>query len=59
VSDAFREMVQLSEELGLYDEPPTVCIIHKRFIPCRNGHGCIFSSEPDDIDTVRKFQSEA
>ena len=55
--DALRELTQLTEELGLYDEPLTVCVTHKRFIPCRKSDGCIFSSEPDDITMVRNFQS--
>jgi hypothetical protein len=57
MSDAFREMVELTEELGLYDEPLTVCVTHKRFTPCRKDDGCIFSSDPEDIGMVQKFQS--
>lgn len=53
---AILEMVRISEESGLYGEPPTVCVTHARFIPCRADDGCLFSSETADIAKVRVIQ---
>ena len=33
-----------------------VCLTHRRFVPCRKKDGCILSSEPTDIDNVRRYQ---
>ena len=60
MSSEMNDLVRLTEELGLYDTLPAVCVTHKRFIPCRRNNElskCIFSSDPEDIDMVRKFQS--
>ena len=40
-----------------YDDPPVVCVTHRRFVPCRVDDGCMKSSEPNDIDAVRRYQS--
>lgn len=34
----------------------TVCITHKRFIPCRATLGCIISVRPEDVESVRAYQ---
>lgn len=44
----------------LHDYPdtgPTVCITHKRFIPCRadDGH-CAFSEDLEDVAAVTAYQ---
>lgn len=36
---------------------PTVCVTHKRFIPCRKNDGCVISTEQKDVDDVRAYQS--
>ncbi|WKW86133.1 hypothetical protein SEA_JONJAMES_159 [Gordonia Phage JonJames] len=42
---------------GDIDVPVTVCIIHKRFIPCRRTEPmCELSSTPEDVEMVRKYQ---
>jgi hypothetical protein len=50
--EAMRELTRLSEELGLYDIPPQVCITHMRHVPCR-GEGCVLSEDPEDVRRVR------
>lgn len=57
--EAMRKLVKLSEELGLYDMPPEVCLTHKRHIPCRPGMregGCVFSTASEDVQMVRDYQ---
>lgn len=34
----------------------TVCITHKRFIPCRTQLGCVISVREEDVEMVRKYQ---
>lgn len=35
----------------------TVCLTHKRFIPCRKDDGtCQLSNNQEDIDHVRRYQ---
>lgn len=55
--EAFLELVRLSEELGLYDEHVTVCVKHLRYVPCRKGGEHVFSSKPEDVEKVRRYQS--
>jgi hypothetical protein len=44
-------------DLGNYDVPVTVCVTHKRFVPCRKGNeDCEWSSAPGDIGMVRWWQ---
>ncbi len=44
---------------GVYDDDgwPVVCVTHRRFIPCRSRDGCVMSTEPSDVDDVRRYQS--
>jgi hypothetical protein len=36
----------------------TVCLTHKRFIPCRKDDGtCQLSRNPEDVDHVRRYQN--
>lgn len=40
------------------DVPATVCVTHKRFVPCRNAGGtCVFSCRADDVEKVHRYQS--
>lgn len=50
----------LDELLSLPLEPyaTTVCVTHRRFIPCRTEDGCVLSSEPSDVDAVYAWQSD-
>lgn len=54
---AMDEMVRIAEEHGFYEIKPQVCITHMRFLPCRRKEGCVFSTDPDDIESVREFNS--
>jgi len=41
-----------TDHFGWDDTPVTVCLMHKRFLPCRRGArdgGCVDSSEPADV----------
>lgn len=68
MDDAFREMVHISEEAGLYDEPQVmVCLDHMCFLPCRHESRCVssgirpccnVSADPADIERVRLRQQE-
>lgn len=41
-----------------YDVPVAVCVVHKRFIPCRKTDGtCVHSCRAEDVEEVRKYQS--
>lgn len=48
----------LDEPLNLPREPyaTTVCVTHRRFIPCRAEDGCVLSTEPSDVDAVAAWQ---
>lgn len=53
------EMARLSEEMGLYDLPPQVCIVHLRFVPCRHGEpesACYTSIREDEVNVVHRYQ---
>lgn len=50
--NAFREMVSLSEEMGLYDLPPEACMVHLRMVPCRKDEPHIYSTDPADVARV-------
>lgn len=39
-----------------YEDLPTVCVTHLRFIPCRTDDGCQTSTHPDAVTAVRNFQ---
>jgi hypothetical protein len=56
--EALRELGELSEDLGLYDATAgqSVCITHARFVPCRKQGGCVESSDPEDVEIVRREQ---
>ena len=53
--EAFREMVALSEELGLYDLPPEACMTHLRMVPCRKDGPHVFSADPADVARAAGF----
>lgn len=53
--EIFRELARLGEELG--NIPVTICVTHKRFVPCRKGGEHVLSSKPEDIEMVRTCQS--
>ena len=58
--EAIEEMVRVSEELGLYNYGPTVCMSHLRFTPCRRGKDtgtCSFSSREEDVERVARYQA--
>lgn len=58
--EAFRELVRLSEEMGLYDLKTTVCLSHLRFIPCRRHEGntpCVLSDREEDVAHVQAYQA--
>lgn len=46
---------------GEWDDLPTVCITHLRFVPCRGTqwreHACQLSTHPDAVTAVRSYQS--
>ena len=52
---AAGEPTALTEELGLYDVPPTACIAHLRMVPCRKDGPHVFSSEPGDVARAAAF----
>jgi hypothetical protein len=56
--EALREMIRLAEELKLYDLPPEVCTVHKRFVPCRKDGEHLFASDPDSVRMVLEFHRE-
>jgi hypothetical protein len=45
-------------DLGEWCEmAPTVCLTHKRFIPCRKDDGtCQITTNQEDVDHVRRYQ---
>lgn len=52
------EMVELSklhQQIG--SDEVTVCLTHRRFVPCRRMDGCQWSSEPGDVADVREWQN--
>lgn len=54
---AADELTRLADELGLYDSGPTVCVTHKRFVPCRSRSGeCVWSDAEEDVVSVREWQ---
>lgn len=50
-----------------FDDKPTVCVMHKRFVPCRpcahdydqNAVTMRWSSEPADVEAVRRYHSHS
>lgn len=39
------------------DWPLTVCVTHRRFIPCRNDRdNCWWSEKPEDVAAIRAYQ---
>jgi hypothetical protein len=51
--DAFRELVALSEKMGLYDGPQVrVCLTHGKVNVCRKQDGCVWSEGPADVAHV-------
>lgn len=57
--NALDEMVAISEEMGLYDLPPQVCIVHLAHVPCRHGEpesNCWTSIREDEVTVVRRYQ---
>ena len=38
-------------------DQPAVCIIHRRFVPCRWNDGCVFSEIPEDVADVEAYQA--
>jgi hypothetical protein len=54
---ALDDLVQISEEMGLYDGP-TVCLSHMRYLPCRKhtpASPCAYSDNPEDVEYVRRY----
>lgn len=47
----------LAELRDAFPDGVTVCLTHKRFIPCRNKEGCVTSSDSRDVEYVRRYQS--
>ena len=52
-----RDMAEWGYLHSYPDTGPTVCITHKRFIPCRadDGH-CAFSEDEEDVTAVTAYQ---
>jgi len=40
----------------LWEDKPMVCVVHKRFVPCRIEDKCEFSTDPVDVEMVRIYQ---
>ena len=49
------ELAEISGDIA--EVPATVCVTHKRFIPCRAQDGCVISENQEDVDAVRAYQS--
>jgi hypothetical protein len=49
------ELAEISGDIA--EVPATVCVTHKRFIPCRAQDGCVISEDQGDVDAVRAYQS--
>jgi hypothetical protein len=45
----------LAELREIFPDEITVCVTHKRFVPCRTGVGCVFSVDARDVEMVRKY----
>ena len=54
--DALDELVRLSEEMGLYDEPPRVCVTHGSVQVCRRSGGHDWSADPGTVKRVMREQ---
>jgi hypothetical protein len=57
--ESLEALVAITEELGLYDDNPAVCVTHLRFIPCRRESTdapCVLSTEASDVEVVRIYQ---
>ena len=53
---AAREILEFGQQ---YPTENTVCVTHKRFVPCRRSDGfCVFSSTPEDVENVRGYQQD-
>jgi hypothetical protein len=60
--EALDALTAITEELGLYDDAPTVCITHLRFFPCRHESAdspCALSTTAADVEAVRIYQQGA
>lgn len=53
-TSAARALTELSEEHGLYDIPPLVCITHMSYEPCRKQGEHAVSADPADVERVRE-----
>jgi hypothetical protein len=54
---ATDDLSRLGQELGVDD--PVVCTVHQRFVPCRKDNaGCRLTSDPELVESVRRFQQE-
>lgn len=48
----------LADLRELFPDNTTVCVTHKRFVPCRKQDGtCVFSEDKADVDHVRIYQN--
>lgn len=54
-SGAADELTVLTEELGLYGQPPVACMTHLRMVPCRKAGPHVLSSEPGDVARASRF----
>ena len=54
--DALGELIALSEKMGLYDEPPRVCVTHAKVSVCRRRGEHEWSSDPDVVKRVMREQ---
>jgi hypothetical protein len=57
-----RRDTKLSEVIAeirefFLDDKITVCITHKRFVPCRAEMGCVLSVDARDVEMVRRYHS--
>jgi hypothetical protein len=53
--EAVKFLTQFGEE---FPTENTVCVTHKRFVPCRKTDGmCLFSSTEESVEEVRKYQA--
>lgn len=47
------QLSRLGRELAA---PVTVCLVHRKFVPCRRLRECDWSSDPEDIAAVSEWQ---
>lgn len=57
-AERLRRRAAWEELMSLPEEPyeTTVCVTHRRFMPCRVEDGCVLSTEQSDVDTVARWQ---